>query len=62
MIQVPRIFNVFKKLKKVHTFQDMLDNIFQPLFEVSINPIWDEKLDLFLNYVGGFDSVDDESK
>ena len=62
MIQVPRIFHVFKKLGKVNTFQDMLDNIFKPLFEVTINPDSDPKLAAFLLSVAGFDSVDDESK
>ena len=40
---------------------DMLDNIFQPLFEVSVHPEKDPKLHQFLAQVVGFDCVDDES-
>ncbi|CAD7963384.1 unnamed protein product [Amoebophrya sp. A120] len=62
MIQCPRVFNVFKKLGFVETFQDLLDNVFQPLFEVTINPAANPKLAEFLTHTSGFDSVDDESK
>ncbi|VEL23353.1 unnamed protein product [Protopolystoma xenopodis] len=40
----------------------MLINIFQPLFEVTLNPKSHVKLHAFLQHVAGFDSVDDESK
>jgi AMP deaminase len=40
----------------------MLDNIFLPLFEVSVDPTCDPALHHFLNLIVGFDCVDDESK
>ena len=40
----------------------LLDNIFRPLFEVSLNPESDPDLHTFLQHCSGFDSVDDESK
>lgn len=40
----------------------MLDNIFLPLFEATNNPKDHPNLHKFLQYVIGFDSVDDESK
>merc|ERR1711916_188679 len=44
------------------SFQDMLSNIFLPLFEVTKDPKSDPNLHRFLQQVVGFDSVDDESK
>lgn len=38
-----------------------MDNIFKPLFEVTIDPSIDPDLYLFLISLGGFDTVDDES-
>ncbi|CDQ89234.1 unnamed protein product [Oncorhynchus mykiss] len=40
----------------------MLENIFLPLFEATVNPQKHKELHVFLKYVTGFDSVDDESK
>ncbi|KTF83002.1 hypothetical protein cypCar_00048835 [Cyprinus carpio] len=55
--------------QQLSNFQQMLENIFLPLFEVTINPSSHPQLHLFLqhkncfnNQVLGFDSVDDESK
>ncbi|KAM8938739.1 AMP deaminase 3 [Pelodytes ibericus] len=62
MIQVPRIFDIFRSKKILPDFSKMLENIFLPLFEATINPSDHKELYLFLNYVTGFDSVDDESK
>ncbi|KAM5137838.1 AMP deaminase 3 isoform 1-T1 [Mantella aurantiaca] len=62
MIQVPRIFDIFRSKKILPNFGKMLENIFLPLFEATINPSDHKELYLFLNYVTGFDSVDDESK
>ena len=39
-----------------------VDNLFRPLFEVTISPASHPDLHSFLQYVIGFDSVDDESK
>lgn len=44
------------------SFQEILDNIFLPLFEATNEPEKHPDLHRFLQYVIGFDSVDDESK
>ncbi|XP_027708446.1 AMP deaminase 3 isoform X2 [Vombatus ursinus] len=62
IIQVPRIYDIFRSKKLLPSFGKMLENIFLPLFEATINPRDHEDLHLFLKYVTGFDSVDDESK
>lgn len=46
----------------MNVFSDMINNIFAPLFEVSVNPDANLALHAFLKTVVGFDSVDDESK
>ena len=62
LIQVPRLYDIYKKTGTVKTFNDILVNLFQPLFEVTKNPQSHPKLHIFLQRVIGFDSVDDESK
>uniref|UniRef100_A0A4W5QH86 AMP deaminase n=1 Tax=Hucho hucho TaxID=62062 RepID=A0A4W5QH86_9TELE len=62
LIQVPRLFDVYRTKKQLANFQEMMENIFMPLFEVTINPRSHPELHLFLQHVVGFDSVDDESK
>ncbi|XP_064618252.1 LOW QUALITY PROTEIN: AMP deaminase 2-like [Liolophura sinensis] len=62
LIQVPRLYDVFKSNKLVKNFQQILENIFLPIFEVTNDPSSHPELHQFLQYVTGFDSVDDESK
>jgi AMP deaminase len=62
MIQIPRLYQLYKKQGLVTSFQDMLDNIFMPLWDVSIDPSCDPQLHDFLTLVVGVDMVDDESK
>ncbi|XP_069019059.1 AMP deaminase 3b isoform X1 [Embiotoca jacksoni] len=62
MIQVPRIYDIFRSKKLVPHFAKMLENIFLPLFEATVNPQKHKATHVFLKYVTGFDSVDDESK
>ncbi|KAM9800011.1 AMP deaminase 2 isoform 1-T1 [Syngnathus typhle] len=62
LVQVPRLFDVYHTKKQLANFQEMLENIFLPLFEATINPQNHPELHLFLEHVVGFDSVDDESK
>lgn len=62
LIQIPRIFDIYKTNKLMSSFQDLLANIFQPLFDVTNDPTSNPELHQFLQYVIGFDSVDDESK
>ncbi|KAG9331802.1 hypothetical protein JZ751_016956 [Albula glossodonta] len=62
IIQVPRIYDIFKSKKIIPSFAKMLENIFLPLFEATVNPQQHKELHVFLKSVTGFDSVDDESK
>ncbi|XP_068996743.1 AMP deaminase 2 isoform X4 [Embiotoca jacksoni] len=62
LVQVPRLFDVYHTKKQLCNFQEMLENIFMPLFEVTIDSRSHPELHLFLQHVVGFDSVDDESK
>jgi AMP deaminase len=43
-------------------FQEFLTNLFQPLFEATINPQSHPDLFRFMHHLTGFDSVDDETK
>lgn len=62
LIQIPRLYDVYKKSGEVNNFGEMLNNIFQPLFAVSVDPSSNPPLHYFLQTVVGIDSVDDESK
>ncbi|GAA6048249.1 hypothetical protein JCM3770_006503 [Rhodotorula araucariae] len=62
LIQIPRLYDVFKKSGGVNDFEEVVRNIFQPLFEVTADPSTHPELHVFLQRVIGFDSVDDESK
>lgn len=60
--QVPRLYAVYKGSQTVDCFEDIVENVFRPLFEVTRDPRSHPKLHVFLHRVIGFDSVDDESK
>ncbi|VEU24193.1 DEKNAAC105462 [Brettanomyces naardenensis] len=62
LIQVPRLYDIYKKNGVVKNFQEIVVNLFKPLFEVTRDPTSHPKLHVFLQRVIGFDSVDDESK
>ncbi|KAH7885397.1 hypothetical protein F5I97DRAFT_1928781 [Phlebopus sp. FC_14] len=62
LIQVPRLYHVYKENGVVNTFEDIVVNVFRPLFEVTKDPSSHPELHVFLQRVVGFDSVDDESK
>jgi len=62
MIQIPRLYQIWKGKGIVHDFGEMIDNIFRPLFEVTADPESDPKLAAFLEQVVAFDCVDDESQ
>ncbi|KAI9880300.1 MAG: AMP deaminase [Pleopsidium flavum] len=62
LIQVPRLYDVYKSTGLMDNFEQVVRNIFQPLFEVTQDPSSHPKLHVFLPRVIGFDSVDDESK
>ncbi|GEQ68032.1 hypothetical protein JCM33374_g1698 [Metschnikowia sp. JCM 33374] len=62
LVQVPRLYDLYKRNGNVQNFQQILHNLFHPLYQVTLNPKSDPKLHIFLQRVVGFDSVDDESK
>ncbi|CAH0690398.1 unnamed protein product [Spodoptera exigua] len=62
LIQVPRLYDIYRYKKILKNFQEFLTNLFEPLFLVSVDPSSDPDLHKFLSHVIGFDSVDDESK
>jgi AMP deaminase len=62
LIQIPRIYHIYRKGGELKNFGEMLHNIFQPLFEVTLDPSSNVPLHYFLEAIVGFDSVDDESR
>ncbi|KAF2874898.1 hypothetical protein BDV95DRAFT_603683 [Massariosphaeria phaeospora] len=62
LIQIPRLYDVYKASGLMDNFEQVVINVFRPLFEVTKDPSSHPKLHIFLQRVIGFDSVDDESK
>ncbi|XP_067863387.1 AMP deaminase 1 [Heptranchias perlo] len=62
MIQIPRIYDIFRAQNFISHFGKMLENIFMPIFEATVNPQDNVELSVFLKHITAFDSVDDESK
>jgi len=62
LVQVPRLYTHLKRAGFIKTYDDILLNIFQPLFEVTANPSRDLDLHFLLQQVGGFDCVGDEAE
>jgi AMP deaminase len=62
LIQIPRLYDVYRKSGEIQNFGQMLANIFLPLFAVSIDPESNPPLHYLLQTVVGIDSVDDESR
>ena len=62
LVQIPRLYDVYMSTNLVHNFEQIVINIFKPLFEVTKDPQSHPKLHIFLHRVIGFDCVDDESK
>ncbi|KAI9719207.1 MAG: AMP deaminase [Chrysothrix sp. TS-e1954] len=62
LIQVPRLYDVYKSSGLMEDFEQVVINLFRPLFEATKEPAKHPKLHVFLQRVIGFDSVDDESK
>lgn len=56
-VQLPRLYNVYKQMGIVKSFQNILDNIFIPLFEVTIDPNSHPQLHLFLMQVSLFANI-----
>jgi len=62
MIQIPRLWRIYrmKPGKDGSGFNDMLENIFIPMFEATLFPEKKPKLAEALKHIVGIDSVDDE--
>ncbi|KAG6535315.1 hypothetical protein ZIOFF_000280 [Zingiber officinale] len=45
---IPRLYNIYKEMGIVNSFQTLLDNIFLPLFEVTVDPDSHPQLHVFL--------------
>jgi AMP deaminase len=61
MIQIPRLYKMYKMNNSIDSFQDMLTNIFLPIFHCTLFPNQNPKLHQLLTLIVGFDTVDDES-
>ncbi|KEG13010.1 AMP deaminase [Trypanosoma grayi] len=61
VIQVPRVYKVFRAQNVIGSFGQYLQNIFQPLWEASLHPSEHPLVHYFLNHMSGFDSVDNEA-
>lgn len=61
MVQVPRVYKVFRQFNTIGSFGQYLQNIFKPLWEASLHPSEHPSVHNFLKHVSGFDSVDNES-
>ena len=62
LIQLPRLYEVYRDTKQVSNFGEMLRNFFEPLFAVTLDPSVDPDLHKLLTILAGVDLVDDESK
>lgn len=61
LIQIPRLFKVYKTAGSVYSFGDMIRNIFGPIIEATLDPDSHPVLSEVLKIIVGFDTVDDES-
>lgn len=62
MVQIPRIYGYLRECGKVQSFTEYIENIFKPLWTVSLHPSKDPRLFHFLNHISGFDCVEDERR
>jgi AMP deaminase len=53
LIQVPRLYHLYRKNNDVKSFAEFLNNIFAPLFEVTLNPQSNLPLHYFLETIVG---------
>jgi AMP deaminase len=61
IIQIPRLWRIYYiKHSEQRTFQDMLENIFTPIFQATLKPEENPEIAELLTHIVAFDSVDDE--
>lgn len=61
LIQIPRLYRVYRKVDSVQSFNDMIANIFGPIIDATLHPENNVLLSELLKIIVGFDTVDDES-
>lgn len=61
-MQIPRLYNIYRETGVIENFEQMLANIFNPLFEATVDPASHPQLHVLLSQIVAFDMVDDESK
>lgn len=61
MVQIPRVYKPFFEAGFIKNFEEFINNIFQALFEVALDPTSHPDLAEVLPSIVGFDCVDDES-
>lgn len=62
MVQIPRIYGHLRKAGKITNFAQYLENIFNPLWQVSLRPKENPRLFHFVDHITGFDCVEDERR
>jgi AMP deaminase len=63
LVQIPRLWRIYRNKpgeSDDRSFQEMLDNLFIPIFEASLYPEEHREVAELLKHIVGFDSVDDE--
>jgi AMP deaminase len=65
LVQIPRLWRIYatkpvEEGGKQRSFLDMIENIFVPLFEATLNPEKHPEIAEAMTHIVGFDSVDDE--
>mmetsp|Transcript_1306 Transcript_1306/g.1533 ORF Transcript_1306/g.1533 Transcript_1306/m.1533 type:complete len:527 (-) Transcript_1306:76-1656(-) len=64
LVQVPRLWRIYsmkgKGTDEKRSFQNMLENLFIPIFEATLEPEKHPEVAELLTHIVGFDSVDDE--
>ncbi len=53
-LQLPRLYSVYKEMGVVECFETILENVFTPLFEVSVDPSTHPELHVLLTLVSEF--------
>jgi AMP deaminase len=61
-IQFPRVYHVWKKMKAINNFGELLNNFFGPMFEATLHPEKHENLAKLLKQIKCIDTVDNEAQ
>ncbi|KPA84853.1 putative mitochondrial adenosine monophosphate deaminase-like protein [Leptomonas pyrrhocoris] len=62
MVCLPWQYRRLRRTGALKNFGEFLDNVFHPLWEISLHPAKDTKFHYLLAHISGFDCVMDESK